>query len=75
MVSKYLEMSASITSIEQGSSRGFEAHPGTPVPSAPLLPIFITTEGKHPSGSRDQEKVIIIEKGIKAKGWELGGKK
>ena len=39
-----------------GSSGVFEAHPGTPVPSAPYSPFFITTEGKHPRGSRGPDK-------------------
>ena len=39
--------------IGRGSSGVFEAHPGTPVPSTPYSPFFfITTEGKHPRGSR-----------------------
>ena len=41
-----------ISTICRGPSGGFEAHPGTPVPSAPYSPSFITTEGKHPRGSR-----------------------
>ena len=38
------------------SGRLFEAHPGTPVPSAPSSPSFITTEGKHPRDSRGHDK-------------------
>ena len=36
-----------LPTIGRGSTCGFEAHPGTPVPSAPYSPSFITTEGKH----------------------------
>ena len=42
--------------IWRGSSGGFEAHPGTPDPSAPYSPFFITTEGKHPKGSLGHDK-------------------
>jgi len=42
--------------IGRGSSGGFEAHWGTPVPSAPYSPSFITTEGKRPGDSRGHDK-------------------
>ena len=39
----------------------FEAHPGTPVPSAPYSPSFITTEGKHPRDSRGHDRKLPFE--------------
>ena len=42
--------------IGRGSSGVFKAHPGTPVPSAPYSPSFITSEGKHPRGSLGHDK-------------------
>ncbi len=44
------------STICRGPAGVFEAHPGTPVPSAPHSPSFITTEGKHPRGSRGHDK-------------------
>ena len=44
------------STIWRGSSGVFEAHPGTPVPSAPYSPSFITTEGKRPRDSRGHDK-------------------
>ena len=38
--------------LRRGSSGRFEAHPGTPVPSASDFPPFLTTENTHPRGSR-----------------------
>ena len=40
----------------RGSSGRFEAHPGTPVPSAPDSPSLLTTEGKRPRGSRGPDE-------------------
>jgi hypothetical protein len=45
-----------VSTIERGSSGVFEAHPGTPVPSAPYSPSFLTTEGKHPRDSRGPDE-------------------
>jgi hypothetical protein len=42
--------------ISKDGYKVFETHPGTPVPSAPYSPSFITTEGKHPRGSRGHDK-------------------
>jgi hypothetical protein len=39
-----------------GSTGGFEAHRGTPVPSAPYSPSFLTTEGKRPRRSLGHDK-------------------
>jgi len=36
------------STIRRVSSGRFEAHPGTPVPSAPYCPSFLTTAGTHP---------------------------
>ena len=48
-----VEVEGRFSMIWRGSSGVFEAHPGTPVPSTPYSPFFfITTEGKHPRGSR-----------------------
>ena len=44
------------STVGEGSSEVFEAPPSTPVPSAPCSPSFITTEGKHPRGSRGHNK-------------------
>jgi hypothetical protein len=41
-----------VPTIRRGSSGSFEGHPGTPVPSAPYCPSFLTTESKPPRGSR-----------------------
>ena len=46
-----LRWRGALSTIGRGSTGGFEAHPGTPVPSAPYSPSFITTEGKHPRGN------------------------
>ena len=45
-----------LSTIWRGPAGVFEAHPGTPVPSAPYSPSFLTTEGKHPRGSRGHDK-------------------
>ena len=46
--------------IWRGSSGVLEAHRGTPVPSAPYSPSFITTEGKHPRGSPAFRGIKVI---------------
>ena len=45
-----------VSTIRRGSSGRFEGHPGTPVPSAPDSPSFLTTEGTHPRGSRGPDE-------------------
>jgi hypothetical protein len=50
------------STFRRGSSNGFEAHPGTPCPSAPYSPSFLTTEGKHPGVSRGQAHIKSDER-------------
>ena len=45
-----------LSTVGGGSTGIFEAHPSTAVPSAPYSPSFLTTEGKHPRGSRGHDK-------------------
>ena len=45
-----------LSTICRGPAGVFEAHRGTPVPFAPFSPSSITTEGKHPRGSRGHDK-------------------
>ncbi len=45
-----------LSTIGRGLSGAFGAHPGTPVPSAPDSPSFVTTEDKHPRDSRGHDK-------------------
>lgn len=43
-----IEAKGNVLAAGEGSTGGFDAHPGTPVPSAPML---ITPEGKHSKDS------------------------
>ena len=53
---RILGVEARLSTIGRGSIGSFDPHPGTPVPSAPYSPSFITAEGKHPRGSRGHDK-------------------
>jgi len=59
------------------SSGVFEAHPGTPVPSAPDSPSLLTTEGKCPRGSPAFRgiKVIVVSGELRERIAEVSGRR
>ena len=45
-----------LSAVGGGPTGGFEVQPSTPVPCAPDSPSLLTTEGKHPRGSRGPDE-------------------
>lgn len=60
--------------IGRSSSGGFEAHPGTQVPSASYSPSHITIESKHTRDSRGPDKADRRSRGVERVNPDICGR-